>query len=183
MAAGSVNWIVRASGGRKAGWPMVILMLVLIASCAIQQPAPVNERGRPAGELDGGLLGDLALPPDPSDFSAVPKSTPETAAVVALLADADKKVMANELDGAAETLERALRIEPKNGLLWSKLAAVRYQQELLEQAEQLARKSNLFAAGDPYLQAYNWQLIAKVRRLHGDDAGAENALERSRELR
>ena len=151
------------------------LAVILVASCAIQAPAPVTDYGKPSD--------DPAFPPDLSDYGVIPNTIPETSAVVALLEDAEKKVRAGELGGAAATLERALRIEPRNGLLWSKLATVRYQQEQLDQAEQLARKSNQFAVEDPPLQAHNWRLIAEIRQRHGDSTEAEYAMKRYRELR
>lgn len=84
-------------------------------------------------------------------------------ATVALARKADEQVRASDLMGAAATLERALRIEPNNAGLWSRLAEVRLRQGDKAQAEQLALKSNGLAGADATLRARNDQIIAQAR--------------------
>ncbi|MGC8732602.1 MAG: tetratricopeptide repeat protein [Halothiobacillaceae bacterium] len=84
-------------------------------------------------------------------------------AVMALTKRADGEMRANDLAAAAATLERALRIEPNNAGLWSRLAEVRLRQGDKAQAEQLALKSNGLAAGNAALKARNDQIIARAR--------------------
>ena len=152
---------------------LVILAGSLAGGCVSRQPAPVMDYGRP---VDG-----LVTPPS-MDTGYMPKTVPKTAAASALLKDAKLKISSGDLEGAAQTLERTLRIEPRNPLLWSELAYVRSQQGQLDQAEQLAAKSNSLAAEDVPLQAHNWRLIAEVRRQRGEVAAAANAEQRAREL-
>lgn len=102
--------------------------------------------------------------------------------VVALLADADRKLAAGDTDAAAAGLERALRIEPSNPLLWQRLAAVRLRQERYEQAEAMAVKANGLARGDTALMARNWRIIAEARTGRGDARGAQQARVRAQEL-
>jgi predicted Zn-dependent protease len=83
---------------------------------------------------------------------------------------------------AAAVLERALRIEPRNPLIWQRLARLRLQQDMPRQAESLAAKSNSLAAGDSFLLADNWRLIASAREQQGDRAGAEAARRRAAAL-
>jgi hypothetical protein len=45
-----------------------------------------------------------------------------------LLDTAEQRASAGHLDSAAATLERALRLEPQNPLLWHRLARLRLQQ-------------------------------------------------------
>ena len=80
---------------------------------------------------------------------------------------------------ASTTLERALRIEPRNPLLWQKLAAIRIDQQQYEQAENLAKKSNALSQGDRDLRRENWQLISKARSMKGDNTGADEARQRA----
>ena len=87
-----------------------------------------------------------------------------------------------DTDQAAATLERALRIEPRNPQLWSQLAAVRLDQQRWSQAEQLAQKSNRLAGQDRGLLIDNWRVIAEARRGAGDSAGAREAERRLKEL-
>lgn len=57
-------------------------------------------------------------------------------------------------------LERALRIEPKNALVWHRMAIVKMQQNKHDQAIQFASKSNTLARGDDGLKRRNWSVIA-----------------------
>jgi cytochrome c-type biogenesis protein CcmH/NrfG len=82
--------------------------------------------------------------------------------------------------GAAASLERALRIEPRNARLWHELARVRLKQGEYAQAESVAARSNSWAGEDRALRAENWRLIAESRRARGDTEGAQKALELSK---
>ncbi len=72
-------------------------------------------------------------------------------------------VAAGRLANAAASLERALRIEPRNPRLWHELARVRLLQGDRVQAETLAARSNTYAAGDAELRAANQRLIEDAR--------------------
>ena len=50
-------------------------------------------------------------------------------AVIALLESAEQERQSGKVDIAASTIERALRMEPKNALLWSRLAEIRLAQK------------------------------------------------------
>lgn len=80
---------------------------------------------------------------------------------------------------AAASLERALRIEPRNPRLWHELARVRLKQGQFAQAESVAARSNSWAGDDKALRAENWRLIAQSREARGDPEGAKAALEAS----
>ncbi len=84
-------------------------------------------------------------------------------AVQMLMAQARQQKQAGELVAAAGSLERALRIEPKNPVLWNRLAHVRYKQKQYSLAASLAAKSNSFAAQDQALRADNNALIGRAR--------------------
>lgn len=93
---------------------------------------------------------------------AAPAATGGPAAM-ALAKRADGELKSNDLMSAAATLERALRIEPNNAALWSRLAEVRLRQGDRAQAEQLALKSSGLAGADVALKARNEQIIAQAR--------------------
>ena len=76
-------------------------------------------------------------------------------------------VAAGRLSNAAASLERALRIEPRNPRLWQELARVRLQQGQYAQAESLAARSNAWAGGDTALRAENARIISEARELSG----------------
>ena len=103
-------------------------------------------------------------------------------AVIALLDRARLDTEAGQREAAGASLERALRIEPRNGWLWNELAQLRIAQGKYAQAVMLAHKSMSFARSEPRLQALNWRLIGNARVAQGDSPGAEQAFGRAAEL-
>ncbi len=101
----------------------------------------------------------------------------ETIAIASLLDGARADTAAGRLANAAASLERALRIEPRNPRLWQELARVRLKQGDYAQAEGTAARSNSWAGGDSGLRAENWRLIAQAREARGNTEGARSALE------
>ena len=110
----------------------------------------------------------------PRDRSALPLRS-DNPAVIALLSSAGRQQQGGDLSAAAATLERALRIEPRNARLWHQLAALRLTQQRYQLAADLAEKSNSLAPDDTLLRRNNWQLIARAREALGDRAGAQQA--------
>jgi predicted negative regulator of RcsB-dependent stress response len=106
-------------------------------------------------------------------------SSSNNTAVIALLNKAQHQSAAGRLDEARASLERALRIEPHNPVLWQELARVRLDQGQYRQAENLAAKSNVLAGTDQYLQAKNWRIIGEARSRRGDLQGAREAFEKA----
>ena len=98
--------------------------------------------------------------------------------VLALIDQANLEASQGRLPEAGESLERALRIEPRNPVLWQKLAQVRLEQKEYRQAENLAAKSNALAGPDRRLKNQNWRIIGQARQDSGDEAGAQEAFSR-----
>lgn len=105
----------------------------------------------------------------------------DNAAVVALLDTAGSQFACGELGAAGSSLERALRIEPRNPCLWQELARVRLNQGLYREAENLAAKSNTLVAGNRKLVRENWRIIGQARTRLGDYQGAQMAFEKADE--
>lgn len=129
------------------------------------------------------VLPDLSPLPEPVPLEPPPADYREPAAspaVVALLDQARNQARVGEGEQAAASLERALRIEPRNPWLWHRLAVLRLQQRYWDQAVDLANRSNSLAAGNPRLLGGNWQVIAEALAARGDASGAAQARERSR---
>jgi predicted Zn-dependent protease len=95
--------------------------------------------------------------------------------VATLIAKAESEFNAGRLDRSAANLERAIRIEPRNPVLWHNLATIRLQQGRYAQAESMAGKSNSLIAPGAALVRKNWKIIAEARRLMGDTEGAHKA--------
>ena len=84
-------------------------------------------------------------------------------AVAGLMESARADAAAGRLPTAAASLERALRIEPRNPRLWQELARVRLQQGDYTQAESTAARSNSWAGSDSALRAENQRIIEQAR--------------------
>lgn len=103
-------------------------------------------------------------------------------AVVSLVESALVERDAGRLDQAVIRLERALRIEPRNPMIWHYLATVRFQQQELDKAETLAIRANSFAGESRTLRAANWRIIGQIRSTRGDAAGAQAAFGKASEM-
>ncbi len=97
-----------------------------------------------------------AQPAQPAQRSAVS---------VQLLAQADTLQQSGDLSGAIAQIERAVRIEPRNAYAWHRLATLQLAAGDLNRAEQFARRSNQYAAGDRELIEANQKVMDEVRRL------------------
>lgn len=95
------------------------------------------------------------------------ESPPPSTAVTALLDTAGQQARAGNLDTAAATLERALRLEPRNPELWTRLAEIRLQQGEFDQAANLAAKSNNLAGNNAALITRNLKIIEQARGRKG----------------
>src|SRR5687767_12532884 len=141
-----------------------IALALLLSGCAVPpgQPGPESKPEAPPA---------VPAPPAPAQR--------ETVAVAGLLETARSEQAAGNMVAAAASLERALRIEPRNPRLWQELARVRLRQGQHVQAENMAARSNSWAGDDRSLRAENWRLIAEARRARGDADGAKAALDQA----
>ena len=106
----------------------------------------------------------------------------ENRAVIALLDRSRLDTVSGQREAAGASLERALRIEPRNPWLWHELAQLRHAQGQYAQAISIAQKSISFAGSDRRLQALNWRVIGNARVAQGNPAAAEQALKHAAEL-
>jgi len=97
------------------------------------------------------------------------------AAAASLAAQAEKQRERGDYVAAAATLERAIRIQPREAYLWNRLARVRLDQNNYTQANSLAQKSNALSKDQDQIKQDNWGMIAATRRAAGDAKGAEVA--------
>ena len=156
--------------------------LLLLAGCAGVKTQPANQ---PVTQPLTTITPENSTTPDkqpaqPGGEALVIESLPKPVmsanrAVIVLLDRAMLDSKAGKRESAGASLERALRIEPRNPWVWLELAQVRLAEGQYAQAITLARKSNSFAGRQPRLQAESWQLIGQARVALGDSAGAEQA--------
>jgi hypothetical protein len=119
-----------------------------------------------------------SLPPPPAEltpFEPIEATVPLSPAVGALVLASNQNSKSGDLDSAAASIERAIRIEPRNATLFYKLALLRLKQSKPRLAEDLAKKSALLASTDNTLKKHCWLLIAHARELQQDFAGAKEA--------
>ncbi|HEY8432611.1 MAG TPA: tetratricopeptide repeat protein [Sandaracinaceae bacterium] len=89
-------------------------------------------------------------PTPPPAAEPPPQAAP---AAVALLEQSRSQRAAGSLTAAASSIERALRIDPNNALLWLELGEIKLEDGDPQQAEQMARKALTLASGDPAVEA------------------------------
>jgi Flp pilus assembly protein TadD len=99
-------------------------------------------------------------PPSPPARTAPPVS----AATQALLTQSRGHQAAGRYEQAAASIERALRIEPRQPLLWLELGNIRLKEGDFAQAEGMGRKALSLSAGDSALTARAEQLIATAKK-------------------
>lgn len=139
------------------------VVATLLTGCGL---APTSDYSKEASEQDS--IDSTAG----SDKITLATGNP---AIKDLWAQAEQARKAGDYDNAALTLERILRIAPDEAVIWSRLAEVRLLQGSASQAENLAAKSNAMSLDNPLLNYRNWLIIARARKLAGNDVGAQEA--------
>ncbi len=174
-------------------------LCALIAGCSTEpfrsEPPPARTSPTPPVGA-GATLPETPLPlPGTTDPAIevpppapLPKERPKVAPATlspasrALVTQAGQQRRKGDLPGATVSLERALRIEPRNPLLWIEMGRLRMDQRNYPQADAMGRRALSMAVGDPKTQSAAWLLIADSLRARGRNPEAQQALEKSREL-
>ncbi|HEY5994910.1 MAG TPA: tetratricopeptide repeat protein [Gallionellaceae bacterium] len=163
----------------KNSYGIFLISVLLLAGCASVTKTPEPASTTPTTTTP------VEQPAAAETFVIEPvqrASMSENRAVVSLLEQAQAESGAGKHEAAGASLERALRIEPRNPWLWNELAQVRLAEGQYAQAITLARKSNSFSGGKRRVQAENWQVIGKARVAQGDSTGADEAFKLSVDL-
>jgi predicted Zn-dependent protease len=137
-----------------------------------QQPASQPEAAQPGSAQPVPAVPGQA-PPAPS--RPLPKQYHLSPASSALVAQAHKQLTGGDFGLAAATVERAMRIDPDNPLLWIELGRVRYTAGDMSQADSMGRKALVLATGDPQAQSSAYRLIADSLRALGRNSEAADA--------
>ena len=109
------------------------------------------------------------LPPSaPGSVEPLPRpprtTPPVSSASQALITQSRGHQAAGHYEQAAASIERALRIEPRQPVLWLELGSIRLKEGDYAQAEGLGRKALSLSSGDAALTARAEQLIAAARK-------------------
>lgn len=130
----------------------------------------------------GGIVPSLGMTPEIPRYSPSYQQIDSSSAVIALLNEAKAHFENQEFEQAAAKLERALRLNPRNPILWHNLAGVRLKQQDWQRAANLAAKSNAFAVEDKGLRIRNWMIIAWACEGMGDTECVLEARKRAQTL-
>lgn len=139
---------------------IILFMLLLLGACA-SSSAPVTDARQQEFFEEIQTRPFEASPPIDGESLPLNRSTPPV--VGKLLRQAEQASEQQDWARVESYLQRALRISPKNALLWSKMAEAKLQQGKFNQAIQFASKSNAISS-DVFLQQRNAQIIANARQ-------------------
>ena len=148
--------------------PAIGLLSVIVTGCAVQAPAPVDDRSvaeqvrAPAAEAARGL-------------QVYPLRNPAVAELTEAAAAAEHD---GDLERATILLERALRIEPRDPELLQHMAEIQLERGAWEQAESYAARSFDVGPRVGELCQRNWRTIALARERQGRNDPARRARER-----
>jgi tetratricopeptide (TPR) repeat protein len=162
-AVGALGAAVALSGCALVGPPYAAAHPNAAASVrrgVIQQPLGAQPGVWAAAPAQGAPGTPGAVPPAPPQYQLGP-------AAQSLVAMARVQERSGNFGLAAETLDRALSIEPRNPLVWLALGRESLAAGNAAQAYGIARKALYLASGDPHAESSAWGLIAATLRAEG----------------
>ena len=191
---------------RNGRFSAVAVALAILSGCSVSglQSVKVEDRSLQAGSKTAGSVGSQQstaevtapkirpkfkasnpsgenLNTEASDQIKAPEvlATAQKPATVALLNTANYQSNSGNLKAAQASLERALRISPKDPEVYQSLGEVHRQLGEFIQAEQMVLKGIAVAAGQSIKLRRLWSALAKIRSQAGDAAGANKAFQKS----
>lgn len=162
---------------------LLVVLNLCLPGCSVKHPVDLPTTPAPAPR-------SVPSPPPPSAPTSAPGAAPEPGpsvrresipvpeegkAAATLLASARQNERAGLFSQAEMTLERALRVEPRNARLWHEMAQVKFGQKDYGQAVQFSIKSNSLAGKDYGLIQQNWLLMEKAYLEQGEPEKARQA--------
>lgn len=139
--------------------PALLLTSLLLHGCAVKQSVP------PPSYPPATAYPVPAPPsPVPPPEAPAPIYSAKTGAAGSLYAAAQESLERGNYEQAELALERALRIEPRNGHYWYTMAQVKYRQKHFAQTMQLCLKSKSFAGQNGQLLRLNDGLMQKAQQ-------------------
>ncbi|HEY7642017.1 MAG TPA: tetratricopeptide repeat protein [Steroidobacteraceae bacterium] len=178
------------SSSRYRWWKVWAVLAASAALSACAVPSPYAKPTPPPPQQPSETPPAETRPGEPP--STEPQPTPPPAPVIreptlgaasrALVSQAQTQMATRNFDVAASSIERALRIEPDNPLLWIELGKVRFAEGNYVQAENMARKAVSMSVNAPRAQSSAWRLIADSYRARGKNMEAQEAQARADSL-
>jgi hypothetical protein len=143
---------------------LVLSAFALLGGCAAtaRKPSPAPPAVAPSAASPAAIAAPpnapAPRPPPPSRENSLSPATHS------LVTQARTLLAHGDFDGASSTLDRALRIEPNNPLLWIELGRERLVESEPHQAEGCGRKALALASGDHAAQKQAGRLLADALR-------------------
>jgi tetratricopeptide (TPR) repeat protein len=144
---------------------------LLLSGCPAPAPRPSPLPSPVPGPPAAGAAPSVPAPGAPAPRPP-PRENHLSPATRSLVAQARTLSAHGDFDGASSTLERALRIEPNNPLLWIELGRLRLAENDAHQAVGCGRKALALASGDPATQRQAGGLLADALRAEGHNQEA-----------
>lgn len=172
---------------------LLLALMLVVSACKAPNPYTPPSQPQPVPGR-GPTLPPEQEPQTPVETWPVPEPLPEPStpppereyqlgsASRSLVNQAHAQMEGGNFVVAAGSIERALRIEPNNPLLWIELGKVRQAEGNYAQAENLGLKALSLATGDPRTQSSAWYLIADSLRARGRAPQARDAEDRAEAL-
>ena len=148
-----------------------IFLLLLMAGCATQAPAPVE---RP--DVDASVR-----EPASEDSEGVQVYSLQNPAVKQLVAQAKTAESAGRLDQASGLVERALRIQPQDPQLLQQMAEIKLQEADYQQALNFATRSYESGSRVGEICSRNWRTISVAKDNMQDMSGSVDAATRAKQ--
>ena len=142
------------------------------------QPVPSTPPPQPQPEAEP----EPPKPEPPPPPTQPPRQFKLSPATAALVQQARTQASSGNGPQAIATVERALRIEPDNPLLWIELGRINQDEGRYAQAHSMGRKALTLATGDPRAQSEAWRLIADALRAQVRNQEAAEAEQRAAAL-
>jgi hypothetical protein len=143
--------------------PLCILMLAGCATSSRTSPSP-EVSPQPSSSPNSP---PTVLPPAVPRPAPPPRDIRLSPATQSLVTQAHTLAGRGDLLGASSTLDRALRIEPSNPLLWIEMGRIRLVEGDAHQAETCGRKAFALAGGDQRALSGAGHLLADALRAQG----------------
>jgi len=148
-----------------------IFLLLLMAGCATQAPAPVSKPD----------VNATVREPASEDSEGVQVYSLQNPAVKQLVAQAKTAESTGDLDRASGLIERALRIQPQDPQLLQQMAEIKLQEADYQQALNFATRSYENGSRVGEICSRNWRTISVAKDNLRDMSGSVNAAARAKQ--
>jgi len=170
----SLTWLTHASALHAVALNVlhVLAMTALLSGCSLFSsrptapgtPSPSAQPAAPPAAASPLQTPSSPTPPSQHAPAQPPRENSLSPATRSLVTQAKTLMAHGDFDGASSTLDRALRIEPNNPLLWIERGRLRLAESDAHQAEGCGRKALALASGDPNAQRQAGRLLADALR-------------------